>query len=76
MIKLAKTEVMQFNESEIMDLLESSEKNVFDDFFKKTEELKLIEYDGSENSDEYCFANRLYFAFFSIKSIESELILA
>ena len=45
-------------------------KKVIDSFLQRTKELGIIESVGKENNGEYAFVNRLYFAFFLIKSID------
>ena len=70
LIKLAKNRMMEFRKSEAIDILDDNEKKVFNSFLQRTKELGIIESVGRENSGEYAFVNRLYFAFFLIKSID------
>ena len=69
LIKLAKNGMMEFKKSDIINLLNDDEKKVFTSFLKRVKDLNIIESIGRENSGEYTFVNRLYFAFFLIKSI-------
>lgn len=70
LVKLGKLGAMQFKKSEIIDFLDDNEKKVLNGFLLRTKDLGIIESIGRENSGEYSFVNRLYFAFFLIKSID------
>ena len=70
LIKLGKNGMMEFKKSELANILEDNEKKVINSFLQRTKELGIIESVGKENSGEYTFVNRLYFAFFLIKSID------
>lgn len=69
LIKLGKNGMMEFKRSEVLPLLNDNEKKVFNRFLQRTKELNIIESIGKKNSGEYAFVNRLYFAYFLIKSI-------
>ena len=70
LIKLAKHGAMEFKKSEVIDILNDDEKRVFNSFLQRCKELSIIESIGRENSGEYAFVNRLYFAYFLIKSLD------
>ena len=70
LIKLAKYGAMEFKKSEVIDILNDDEKRVFNSFLQRCKELSIIESIGRENSGEYAFVNRLYFAYFLIKSLD------
>ncbi|MBQ6345398.1 MAG: ATP-binding protein [Methanobrevibacter sp.] len=69
LIKLAKHGAMEFKKSEVLDILNDDEKRVFNRFLQRSKELGIIESIGREKSGEYAFVNRLYFAYFLIKSL-------
>ena len=70
LIKLAKYGAMEFKKSEVIDILNDDEKRVFNSFLQRCKELSIIESIGRENGGEYAFVNRLYFAYFLIKSLD------
>ena len=70
LIKLAKYGAMEFKKSEVIDILDNDEKKVFNRFLQRAKDLNIIESVGRENSGEYAFVNRLYFAYFLIKSLD------
>lgn len=70
LIKLAKHGAMEFKKSEVLNILNDDEKRVFNSFLQRSKELGIIESIGRENSGEYAFVNRLYFAYFLIKSLD------
>ena len=70
LIKLAKNGAMEFKKSEVIDILTDEEKRVFNRFLQRSKELGIIESIGRQNSGEYAFVNRLYFAYFLIKSLD------
>ena len=71
-IKIAKNKLMSFKKSDVKKLLNSDEIKVFDNFLMKAKKLNILESIGKENSGEYSFVNRLYFAYFLIKSINED----
>ena len=70
LIKLANHGAMEFKKSEVLDILDNDEKMVFNSFLQRAKELNIIESIGRENGGEYAFVNRLYFAYFLIKSLD------
>lgn len=72
LIKLGKNGLMEFKKSEVNNILNDSEKKVFNRFLQRVKELNIIESIGRENSGEYAFVNRLYFAYFLIRSIDEK----
>lgn len=70
LIKLSKHGAMEFKRSEVIKILNDDEKRVFNRFLQRSKELGIIESVGRENSGEYAFVNRLYFAYFLIKSLD------
>ena len=71
-LRLGELKALEFKKSEVKEKLTSEQKNVFNDFLKRSKELNILESVGKENSGEYAFVNRLYFAYFLIKSIEKK----
>ena len=71
LIKLAKHGLMEFKKGDIFEFLDENEKKVFNAFLQRLKELNVIESIGRENSGEYAFVNRLYFAYFLIKTIDN-----
>lgn len=69
LIKLGKHGLMEFQKSEVSAILNDSEKKVLNRFLQRVKELNIIESIGRENSGKYAFVNRLYFAYFLIRSI-------
>jgi len=69
LIKLASHGKMEFKKAEATTILNENEQKVFNSFLKRLKELNIIESIGNKNSGEYAFVNRLYFAYFLIKSI-------
>lgn len=67
--KLGKHGLMEFKKSEAIEILNNNEQKVFNRFLQRTKELGIIESIGRENSGEYAFVNRLYFAYFLIRSL-------
>ena len=73
LIKLAKHGLMEFKKSDVLEFLNDNEKKVFNGFLQRLKELNIIESIGRENSGEYAFVNRLYFAYFLIKTINNDI---
>ena len=72
LIKLGKHGMMEFKKSDAIEILNDNEKKVFNSFLQRCKELNMIESAGRENSGEYAFVNRLYFAYFLIRSINED----
>ena len=62
---------MEFKKGDIFEFLDENEKKVFNAILQRLKELNVIESIGCENSGEYAFVNRLYFAYFLIKTIDN-----
>ena len=68
--KIAENGLFQFNKKEVYEILDKDDKRVFDNCLTHMIESNIIDSYDSENVDLYEFSNRIYYAYFLIRSLE------
>lgn len=68
LLKLGENKLIEFEKSEIVDLLSDEENKILDDFLIQMTELNILEPVGRKVNEKYTFTNRLYFVYFLIKA--------
>ncbi len=68
LLKLGENKLIEFEKSEIVDLLSDEENKILDDFLIQMTELNILEPVVRKVNEKYTFTNRLYFVYFLIKA--------
>lgn len=68
LLTLGKNKLIEFEKSEIVDLLSDEENRILDDFLIQMTDLNILESVGRKVNEKYTFTNRLYFVYFLIKA--------
>ena len=66
LLKLGKYKLIEFEKSELIELLSENENKVLDSFLTQMKELNILEHVGRKIHEKYTFTNRLYFVYFLI----------
>ncbi|MBR0271304.1 MAG: hypothetical protein IJQ68_04835 [Methanobrevibacter sp.] len=68
LLKLGKHKLIEFEISDIKEILNDKENEILNEFLLRMEELNILEHVGKKIKERYTFTNRLYFVYFLIKA--------
>ena len=68
LLKLGENKLIEFEKSELIELLSENETKIVNDFLNQMTDLNILENVGRKINEKYTFTNRLYFVYFLIKA--------